>query len=60
MSQITDHFEMNTQSEVTMTLMKIAHKTYSNTRQSNMSTFTLDWLSTSQLHGDVPLFGKLT
>ena len=51
---------MNTQSEVTMTLMKIAHKTYSNTRQSNMSTFTLDWLSTSQLHGDVPLFGKLT
>ena len=50
MSRKTHHFQMNTQSAVTIILMKVAHKTYSNQRQFNLSlnfsvsTFTLDWL----------------
>ena len=57
MSRITHHFQMNTQSAVTIILMKIAHKPYSNQRQFNLSinfvcvcvcvcvpVSTLDWL----------------
>ena len=50
MSQITHNFHMNTQSPVTIILKKVAHKTYSNQRQFNLSltffvsAFTLDWL----------------
>ena len=44
---------MNTQSAVTIILMKVAHKTYSNQKQLNLSlnffvsVFTLDWLRLS-------------
>ena len=44
---------MNTQSAVTIILMKVAHKTYSNQKQFNLSlnffvsVFTLDWLRLS-------------
>ena len=65
MSRITRHFQMNTQSAVTIILMKVAHKTYSNQRQFNLSLnfFCVrlsNRLATSQLHGDIPLFGQPT
>ena len=53
MSRITHHFQMNTQSAVTIILMKVAHKTYSNQKQFNLSliffvsAFTLDWYVTT-------------
>ena len=46
---------MNTQSAVTMILMKVARKTYSNQKQFNlslnffMSVFTLDWLRLNRM-----------
>ena len=58
MSRITHHFQMNTQSAVTIILMKIAHKTYSNQRQFNLSinffcvcvpVSTLDWLRLNRM-----------
>ena len=41
MSGITHHFQINTQSEVTIILMKAAHRLIFN---SFVSSFTLDWL----------------
>ena len=34
---IAHHFQFKTQSAVTLILMKVAHKTYSNQRQLNLS-----------------------
>ena len=60
MSRITYHFQMNTQSAVTIILMKVAQKTYSNQRQLNLSLNFLFvcvclyiTLATSELHGDI-------
>ena len=51
---------MNTQSAVTIILMKVAQKTYSNQRQLNLSLNFLFFcvclyitLATSELHGDI-------
>ena len=37
MSRITHHFQKNTQSAVTIILMKVPHKAYSNQTQFNLS-----------------------
>ena len=67
MSQISHHFQMNTQSAVAVILMKVAHKTYPNQKQFNLSLnfffFCVSLyirLATFQLHEDIPLFGQPT
>ena len=68
MSRITHHFQMNTQSAVTIILMKVTHKTYSNQRQFNLSLNFYFFvcvclyirLATSELHGDISLYGQPT
>ena len=67
MSQISHHFQMNTQSAVAVILMKVAHKTYPNQKQFNLLLnfyfFCVSLyigLATFQLHEDIPLFGQPT
>ena len=67
MSQISHHFQMNTQSAVAIILMKVDHKTYANQKQFNLSVNFYFFcvclyirLAASQLHEDIPLFGQPT